>query len=166
MSKAAGTRITLTSYEEMLGGGLKEQTELEIRQLQPYPDHPFTLYEGERLEQMAGSISKHGVLEPVLVWKRQGEYIILSGHNRVNAAREAGLEKVPVRIMEDLTEQQASLIVTETNLHQRSFTDMSHRERALAIHMHYTAIKEDSQNRKLVETIERLCGVPNATPYL
>ena len=161
MSKAAGTRITLTNYEEMLGGEIRRQPEeLEIRQLQPYPNHPFTLYEGERLEQMAGSISKHGVLEPVLVWKRQSGYVILSGHNRVNAARKAGLEKVPVRVMEDLTEQQASLIVTETNLHQRSFTDMSHRERALAIHMHYTAIKEDSQNRKLVETIERLCGVP------
>jgi len=156
MNKA---RITLSSYEEMLGGGFKEQTELEIRQLQPYPNHPFTLYQGERLEQMVESVSKHGVLE-VLVWKEQGEYIILSGHNRVNAAKKAGLEKVPVRVMEDLTEQQAALIVTETNLHQRSFTDMSHRERALAIHMHYAAVKEDSRNQKLVETIERLCGVP------
>ena len=153
-------RITLASYEEMLGGETKGQEELEIRQLQPYPNHPFTLYQGERLEQMVKSIAAHGILEPVLVWKNQGRYVILSGHNRVNAAREAGLEKVPVRVMENLTEQQASLIVTETNLHQRSFTDMSHRERALAIHMHYTAMKEDSQNRKLAETIERLCGVP------
>ena len=106
------------------------------------------------------SIAAHGILEPVLVWKNQGGYVILSGHNRVNAAREAGLEKVPVRVMENLTEQQASLIVTETNLRQRAFTDMSHRERALAIRMHYTAIKADSQNQRLVEAIEQLYGVP------
>ena len=164
MNRASGARITLASYEEMLGGDFREnereQTELDIRQLQPYPNHPFTLYKGERLEQMVESISRHGVLEPVLVWKRENGYVILSGHNRVNAAKEAGLEKVPARVMENLTEQQATLIVTETNLHQRSFGDMSHRERALAIQMHYTAMKEDSQNRRLVETIERLCGVP------
>lgn len=154
-------RITLASYEEMLGGEIRRQPEeLEIGQLQPYPNHPFTLYSGERLEQMVKSIAAHGILEPVLVWKNQGGYVILSGHNRVNAAREVGLEKVPVRVMEDLTDQQASLIVTETNLHQRSFTDMSHRERALAIRMHYTAIKADSQNQRLVEAIEQLCGVP------
>ena len=65
-------RITLASYEEMLGGETKGQEELEIRQLQPYPNHPFTLYQGERLEQMVKSIAAHGILEPVLVWKNQG----------------------------------------------------------------------------------------------
>ena len=71
MSRASGARITLASYEEMLGGSPREQAELDIRQLQPYPNHPFTLYQGERLEQMVESISRHGVLEPVLVWKRE-----------------------------------------------------------------------------------------------
>ena len=44
MSRASGARITLASYEEMLGGSPREQAELDIRQLQPYPNHPFTIY--------------------------------------------------------------------------------------------------------------------------
>jgi ParB family chromosome partitioning protein len=48
---------------------------------------------------------------------------ILSGHNRVNAAKIAGLEKVPAVIKEVYTDEEANLIVTETNLLQRSFSD-------------------------------------------
>jgi len=50
----------------------------------------------------------------------------LSGHNRVNAAKQAGLDNVPVVIKEGLSEEEAILIVTETNLMQRSFSDLAH----------------------------------------
>jgi ParB family chromosome partitioning protein len=117
---------------------------LFIDELVPFADHPFKLYEGERLDDMVRSITELGVIVPVIVRPVGGgeeTYEILSGHNRVNAAKIAGLKKVPVVIKTDLTDNEAKLIVTETNLVQRSFADLSHSERAIALHTHLEALK-------------------------
>lgn len=159
--------LDTTTYDAMLGNSTSGLTELDIAKLLPYPDHPFKLYKGERLDKMVESVREHGVLEPVIVRLKHDPdqdtdlYIILSGHNRVNAAKIVGLATIPVRIMDNLSEAKARLIVTETNLHQRSFTDLSHSERALAIHSHYTAIKEMGENVQFIEEIESMCRVPS-----
>ena len=65
-----------------------------LAQLSGFPDHEehFPLYTGARLEDMVESIRRHGVQSPILVWKTaEGTYIIISGHNRVNASKIAGL---------------------------------------------------------------------------
>ncbi|MDR2729214.1 MAG: ParB N-terminal domain-containing protein, partial [Chitinispirillales bacterium] len=104
---------------------------LSIDALVPFANHPFKPYEDSRFDDMVRSIKELGVIVPVIVRpKEDGIYEILSGHNRVNAAKQAGLAEVPVIIKENLTEEEASLIVTETNLVQRSFADLSHSERA------------------------------------
>lgn len=122
---------------------------LGINDLVPYADHPFKLYEGERLDDMVRSVREHGVIVPVIVRPHTddeyaGMYEILSGHNRVNAAKIAGLTKVPVVIKTGLTDNEARLIVTETNLMQRSFADLSHSERAIALHTHLEALKSSN----------------------
>jgi len=89
---------------------------LFIDELIPYEEHPFRLYEGERLADMVRSIKELGVIVPVIVRPLDEDYEILSGHNRVNAAKLAGLKKVPVIIKTGLTDDEAKLIVTETNL--------------------------------------------------
>jgi ParB family chromosome partitioning protein len=119
---------------------------LGIGELVPYANHPFRLYKGERLDDMVRSVREHGVIVPIIVrphidGEYAGMYEILSGHNRINAAKIAGLTKVPVVIKTGLTENEAKLIVTETNLMQRSFSDLSHSERAVALQMHLEALK-------------------------
>jgi len=106
---------------------------LDIADLVPYTNHPFKLYEGDRLDDMVRSIKELGVLMPVIVRPNEDEtYEILSGHNRANAAKLAGLKEIPVIIKTGLSDDEAKLIVTETNLVQRSFADLSHSERAFA----------------------------------
>ena len=58
---------------------------------------------------------------------------ILAGHNRVKAAKTAGLAVVPAIILENISDEEAWFYVVETNLMQRSFTDMSHSEKAAVI---------------------------------
>lgn len=65
--------------------------------LKPFANHPFKLYEGQRLNDFIQDIEEHGILSPVLVRKIDDEkyhYEILAGHNRVNAALELGLSTV------------------------------------------------------------------------
>ncbi|NLP00031.1 MAG: ParB N-terminal domain-containing protein, partial [Clostridiaceae bacterium] len=126
------------------------KVEISIGKLIPFKGHPFKLYQGERLQGLVDSIREIGVILPVVVRPiKDGDYEILSGHNRVNAARIAGLDIVPAIIKEGLTEEEANLIVTETNLLQRSFSDLSHSERAIALKRHYDNIKEQSKKAQL-----------------
>jgi ParB family chromosome partitioning protein len=132
---------------------------LYVDNLVPYNNHLFKLYEGDRLNDMARSIKENGVIVPVIVRpidKNEKMYEILSGHNRVNAAKLAGLERVPVRIKKGLTDDEAALIVTETNLIQRSFTDLSHSERAVILKNHMEAIRKQGKRNDFINEIERL----------
>lgn len=91
--------------------------------MDPFHDHPFRLYEGDRLEDMVQSIKDHGVLNPVIVRKAARGYEMLAGHHRTNAAKLAGLTEVPAIVKTDLSDEDAYVYVIETNLLQRSFTD-------------------------------------------
>lgn len=131
-------------------------TDLEISNLVTFENHPFKLYEGERLNDMVSSIKELGVILPIVVRKKGEVLEILSGHNRVNAAKLAGLSRVPAVIKEGLTEDEAKLIVTETNLLQRSFSDLNYSEKAIALKIHYNAIKQQGKRNDLINEIEVL----------
>lgn len=151
----------LMSLDDMFGDSIntieqENQTMIEISRLIPFENHPFKLYEGERFENMVRSIKEFGVIVPVIVRPKGYDYEILSGHNRVNAAKAAGLLEVPVVIKENLEDEEAMLIVTETNLMQRSFSDMLHSERAAALSEHHKALSSQGKRTDLLKEIESL----------
>ncbi len=131
---------------------------IQIKNIQPFHDHPFHLYEGERLEDMIASVKEHGILNPVIVQKIDGRYEMLSGHNRMNAAKLAGLKEVPAIVKTDLSEEEAYVYVIETNLMQRSFSDLLISEKAAVLKARYE--KESCQGRRndIIEEIARLEG--------
>lgn len=131
---------------------------LAVKSIKPFHDHPFHLYEGERLEDMIASIKEHGVLNPVIVQKTEDGYEMLSGHNRLNAAKLAGLKEVPAIVKTGLSEEEAYVYVIETNLMQRSFSDLLISEKATVLKARYE--KESCQGRRndIIEEIARMEG--------
>ena len=150
--------------EERAMPSAHEYQQIHVDQLVPFKDHPFELYDGQRFDDMVKSVQVNGVLVPIVVRPVEDDkHEILSGHNRVAAAKEAGLETVPAVIREGLTDEEALFVVTETNLIQRSFADMKHSERAVAIANHYAVLKKKSGYRSdLIEEIEQLTSSPLA----
>jgi ParB family chromosome partitioning protein len=73
----------------------------------PFHDHPFRLYEGERLQDMVESVRAHGILNPVIVRKLEDGYEMLAGHNRMNAARLAGIAEIPAIVKDNLSDEDA-----------------------------------------------------------
>ena len=136
-------------------------TSLRLEDLIPFRNHPFKLYEGDRFKDMVDSIKNYGVIVPIVVRKIDDKYEILSGHNRVNAAKEAGLTEIPTVIKEGLTEEEATLIVTETNLMQRSFSELAHSERATVIATRHHAMKSQGVRNDLLDEIEILSKAPD-----
>ena len=131
--------------------------DIEIDLLKAYHDHPFTLYTGKRLEDMVDSIRENGILNPIIVLKKEdGAYEILSGHNRAGAARLANLKTVPCIVKENLSEEQAYTYVIETNLMQRSFSDLLPTEKALVLKIRYEKIASQGKRNDLQKEINNL----------
>ena len=131
--------------------------DIEIDLLKAYHDHPFTLYTGKRLEDMVDSIRENGILNPIIVLKKEdGAYEILSGHNRVNAAKLADLKTVQCIVKEHLSEEEAYTYVIETNLMQRSFSDLLPTEKALVLKVRYEKIASQGKRNDLQKEINNL----------
>lgn len=123
-------------------------TNIKLEDLIPFKGHPFKLYEGKQFEDLVESIKQMGVMQPVHVRPVDGgKYEILAGHNRVNAAREAGLDKVPAIIRDDLNDEDARIFVVDSNFNQRSSSEMKPSELANSLDMLNEAMKKKSGYR-------------------
>lgn len=115
---------------------------LPVSALHPFEAHPFHLYTDEKMQELTDSIREHGVLMPVLVRPLDaGGYEIISGHNRVEAAKRAGLDKVPVTIRE-MDDDLATIAMVDSNLRQRDILLPS--EKAWAYRMKMEAMRRQS----------------------
>ena len=86
---------------------------LPISEIEPRADQPRKIFREESLQDLADSIAKFGLIQPITVRRLEsGYYQIIAGERRWRASRLAGLEEVPVRILEadDITTAQMALI--------------------------------------------------------
>lgn len=132
--------------------------QIAIDSIKAFHNHPFHLYEGERLDDMVESIREHGVLNPVIVLKTDDGYEMLSDHNRANAAKIAGLTDVPAIVKVGLSEAEAYVYVIETNLMQRSFTDLLPSEKAAVMAEQYDKTCCQGKHNDIIRELELLGG--------
>lgn len=149
--------ITESVPQAETGNGIQS---LPVDKIKPFHDHPFHLYEGERLDDMVESIREHGILNPVIVRKKGRGYEMLSGHNRQNAARIAGFTEIPAIVKEGLTDEEAYVYVIETNVIQRSFTDLAPSEKAAVLSARYEKVISQGKRNDILREIEEIgtCG--------
>lgn len=149
--------MTVDVPQAETGNGLQS---LPVDKIKPFHDHPFHLYQGERLDDMVESIREHGVLNPVIVRKKGNGYEMLSGHNRQNAARLAGLTEIPAIVKECLSDEEAYVYVIETNVIQRSFTDLAPSEKAAVLSARYEKVISQGRRNDILQEIEEIgtCG--------
>lgn len=119
--------------------------EIPIDLLVPYGKHPFTLYTGERLDDMVQSVKNNGILTPIIVRDAAGKYEILAGHNRTNAAKIAGLTTVPAVVKTNLSDEDAEMYVIETNLMQRGFKDLHISEQAAVVALRHSKMFNENK---------------------
>lgn len=134
----------------------REIIDINVEELNPYHEKIFHLYEGARLEEMVESIKSSGVLTPIIVRTHGDGYQILGGHNRVNASMLAGRLTVPAINYGELSESEAKFIVTETNLMQRGFSELSLLEKAACIAIRYDAMKNQGIRVDLLDELANM----------
>ena len=96
---------------------LRSMQTLKIDQLQTNPDHPRKEFDEGALEELAQSIIKYGILQPIVVKKNRKKegapYEIVAGERRYRAAQKAGLAEVPVVLREASSDETAIISVVE-----------------------------------------------------
>jgi ParB family chromosome partitioning protein len=102
---------------------------LDIDLISPNPEQPRTNFEPEQLRELADSIRQHGIIQPLVVTRdSDGGFRLVAGERRLQAARLAGLETVPV-VMRDTADHQLLEIALIENI-QRA--DLNAIEEAMA----------------------------------
>ncbi len=74
---------------------------LKINEVEPNRDQPRKRFEQESLEELAESIKEYGLIQPIVVTKKDGYYSIVAGERRWRASKIAGLTEIPAIIRED-----------------------------------------------------------------
>ena len=93
-------------------GGVQE---VSLANISPNPHQPRFKFDEEKLKELASSIKEHGIIQPLIVTKNGEQYEVIAGERRLEAAKLAGLLKVPV-IVRDATEQQKLEIAVIENV--------------------------------------------------
>jgi len=97
-----GLGALIPEHQQFFEQSLEEQSAsivklVSIEDLVPNPDQPRKTFTQESLDDLAESIRRHGLLQPLLVHQeKSGKYIIIAGERRYRAAQIAGLEQLPV----------------------------------------------------------------------
>ena len=148
-----------TTQEERDNPKIIQVTELPINIIKDFPNHPFKVIDDEYMDDMIKSVKARGVIMPAIVRKEDdGSYCMISGHRRKHAAQLAGLDKIPCIVMR-LTDDEATILMVDTNIHQRLRLLPS--EKAFAYKMKLDAIKHQGKkledtSRPLVEKLEKI----------
>ena len=139
MAKRVGQKIKMTSIDELLGvPTVAGCDEIEVAKIRPFKDHPFKVLDDDKMHELVESIMLNGVLVPITVRPiEDGEYEMISGHRRLFAVKEIGLEKIPA-IVKDYDDDEAVLAMVDSNLQREEILPS---EKAFAYKMRYDAMR-------------------------
>ncbi|MCX7779380.1 MAG: nucleoid occlusion protein [Negativicutes bacterium] len=87
--------------------------QVPVGEIVPNPYQPRKLFYDEALQELADSIREHGVIQPLLVRRKEGRFELIAGERRLRASKIAGLQEVPVIIKEIDDKEMAELAMLE-----------------------------------------------------
>ena len=145
-----------TTQEQRDDATREKVIDIKITDIDDFPKHPFKVLANEDMKNMIASVKEYGVLSPALVrQKSDGRYEMISGHRRKFASQCANLNTIPC-IVRNLTDDEATILMIDSNLSQREKILPS--ERAFAYKMKLEAIKHQGKKECLTSTplVEKL----------
>jgi ParB family transcriptional regulator, chromosome partitioning protein len=141
-----------------------EQDEVSVELIERNPFQPRREFEPSAIDELAESIRKHGVLQPLLVRAVGDSYQLVAGERRWRACQQVGMESVPCKVVE-LEDQQVCEAAIEENLKRE---DLNVVEKAQAFKDYLAAFggtiedlaRQLSMNRSTISNMLRLLDLP------
>ncbi len=137
---------------------------LETKVIRENSLQPRTNYDDEKLNELKASIKEKGVLQPILVRKKDGQYEVVAGERRLKAAQALNLEKIPV-IIKNVSDQEAFVIALVENIQREELNPIEEAEayRKLIEEFGYTqeAVAQSvGKDRSTISNLLRVLKLP------
>jgi ParB family chromosome partitioning protein len=138
--------------------------EIEIDRIVPNRYQPRKTFDDAKLEELAASIREQGVLQPIVVCKKDSGYELILGERRLRAAKKAGLTTVPAVIKEASAEEMLALALVE-NLQRDDLNPIEEAEAFRRLLEDFNLTQEDiaqkvGKDRSSVTNYLRLLRLP------
>ena len=115
---------------------------IPLEQIDDFPNHPYKVRDDDKMKELSESIKIYGVSQPVIVRKKEdGRYEMISGHRRKFASQLAGKKDI-MAIVKDLTDEEATILMVDSNENQRE--EILPSEKAFAYKMKMEAMKKQA----------------------
>lgn len=163
--RGLGSGLGALFGENPVGEELSGALSVRIEKVEPRSDQPRKVFDDEALHELADSISRVGMIQPITVRKLDGDfYQIIAGERRWRAARLAGMQEVPVRVLEadDLRTMELALI---ENLQREDLNPIEEARGYKTLMDEYGMTQEEAsqsvgKSRPAVANALRLLGLP------
>lgn len=138
-----------TTQEERDYAKLEKVVNINLKDIDEFPNHPFKVVDNEEMRQMSDSIKENGVLVPVLVRpKADGRYEMISGHRRRFASQLADIKTIPC-IVRNLSDDEAVIIMVDSNMQREEILPS---EKAFAYKMKLEALNRQGKRNDLTSS--------------
>ncbi len=135
-----------TTQEERDDMKKEKVEEIDISLLDQFPNHPFKVLENEDLKKLTESVKDNGILEPIIVRKKDNDrYEIISGHRRKKACELNGFTKIPC-LIRDMSDDEAIIYMVDSNMHREQILPS---EKAYAYKLKLDALKHQGKRNDL-----------------
>ncbi len=125
--------------------GKEEILDIQVKDLRPFPNHPFKVRDDDSMMETVESVKQYGILVPIVVREKDGGYEIISGHRRKRACELAGIETIPA-IVRNLDDDTAIIHMVDSNVQRENILPS---EKAKAYKMKLEAIKHQGERKDL-----------------
>ncbi len=178
MTKEAGEAASGSNRKKALGKGLgalipdadlvsrtgEQFFYCEIEEITPNPYQPRHHVRDRALDELVESVREKGVLQPLLVRRRDQGYQLIAGERRWRAAQMAGLQRVPV-IIKESTEPEAFELALVENIQRKDLNPIEEAEAYSRLHQEFHLSQEEiarkiGRDRSTVANMMRLLKVP------
>ena len=135
--------------EELKGNEPKREKVriIPVELIDDFPDHPFQVKDDESMAQLVSSIEMNGVLNPIILRKKEGErYEIIAGHRRKYACRKLDIKLIP-SIVRELSREDAIIEMVDSNLQREHILPS---EKAKAYKMKMDAMGRQGKRSDLI----------------
>ena len=131
---------------------MKEIVKVKLRDIDSFENHPFKVNKDDSLNELITSIRENGLLNPLVVRKKEnGRFEMISGHRRKLALELNGVEEVDCYI-EDLNDDEAIIYMVDSNIYRNKILPS---EKAFAYKMKLDAIKHQGKKKSLLHKMCR-----------
>ena len=119
---------------------------LKISQVEPNRNQPRKQFDKESLQELAGSIKQYGIIQPIIVAKKEDYYEIIAGERRWRAAKIAGLKEVPV-VIKEYSEKEIAEISLIENIQRENLNPIEEAKAYKSLIEEYNLTQEELSER-------------------